>query len=376
MSSNKIFTEPIDQTREIYDAPNQNELRNVYNVGTYEYPKGLRNRDDLQHYIAFFINVRERSSLGRRYIDNKSAIQIQGSEFDRQRSTLSEEAIGSGAQIIVNNPGKIAGTFSLLKNIVTGKIVKDPLGSLAETGGVIVGAAVLGAGVRALDSDFLTSVNTSWRLKNVITLHLENSPTVRYGVNYTEKDLGTLTGLIAQSSAAAAANRLGEYGREAGARILAQLIKLPSIIPGGGTLADLRELSTRSRTNPFREVLFESVDYRTFNFKHRFFPVDAEESRKVREIIKNFKLHMHPEISADKFFYVYPSEFEIKYYYKDRENRFFNTMARCALIGMDIEYGGDQFATFEDGAPTEIGLSLTFRELEQITSQGVEKYGY
>jgi hypothetical protein len=41
---------------------------------------------------------------------------------------------------------------------------------------------------------------------------------------------------------------------------------------------------------------------------------------------------------------------------------------------MQVDYGGDQFSSFEDGAPTEIGLSLTFRELEQVTTQGVQ-YG-
>jgi len=374
MAFNNINPDPVDQLREIYDGPNKNQFSSIYNVQAFEYPIGLRTKEDLQHYVAFFINVREKSSLGTRYKDAGKT--FENSDFSRQQTAaLSTQDIGRGAQTVLDNAGKIGVAFSLLKNAK--KILSEPgrvTLEAAATGGFTRLAA---EGVKATSSDFLTSTNSTLRLKDVITLHIENSPTVRYGVNYTEKDLGTLTGLLVQGSAEAATGQIsGRFGREAISRMVAELIKLPSVIPGGGTLADLRELSTRAKTNPFREVMFESVDYRTFSFKYRFFPANEQESQNIRSIIKLFKLHMHPEISKDKFFYVYPSEFEIKYYFKDRENQYINRINRCALVGMDVEYGGDQFSTFEDGAPVEIGLSLTFRELEQVTSQGVELYGY
>lgn len=376
MAFNLLNPDPVDQTREQYDGPDQNQFKSVYNVGAYEYPFGLRTKDDLQHYVAFFINVREKSQLGRRY---KNANKLFDLSEDQRRTSaaLSTQDFSLAAQNILNNPALIGAGFSLLKNLTTGKVLKNPIGTVTEAAFTAGTTALAAAGIKELSSDQITATNSTYRLKEVITLYLENSPSVRYGVNYTEKELGSLTGLLAQGSAAAAAGKLtGEFGKEAVSRILADLIKLPSIIPGGGTLADLRELSTRAKTNPFREVLFESVDYRTFSFRYRFFPASQEESLKIRNIIKLFKLHMHPEISDDKFFYMYPSEFEIKYYYKDKENQYMNRIGRCALVGMDVEYGGDQFATFEDGAPVEIGMTLTFRELEQITSQGVEKYGY
>jgi hypothetical protein len=50
--------------------------------------------------------------------------------------------------------------------------------------------------------------------------------------------------------------------------------------------------------------------------------------------------------------------------------------ARCALTDLVVDYGGDQFVTFSDGAPIEIGMSLKFQELEQMTSEGIEANGY
>ena len=58
------------------------------------------------------------------------------------------------------------------------------------------------------------------------------------------------------------------------------------------------------------------------------------------------------------------------------ENNYLHKFARCALTDMVVDYGGDQFVTFPDGAPIEIGMSLKFQELEQMTSEGITKYGY
>jgi len=43
---------------------------------------------------------------------------------------------------------------------------------------------------------------------------------------------------------------------------------------------------------------------------------------------------------------------------------------------MAVDYGGEQFSTFQDGAPVEVGLSLTFTELESLTSGAIDSYGY
>jgi hypothetical protein len=43
---------------------------------------------------------------------------------------------------------------------------------------------------------------------------------------------------------------------------------------------------------------------------------------------------------------------------------------------MHVEYGGDQFASFSNGAPVEINLTLSFRELELITKETIRDRGY
>jgi hypothetical protein len=361
---------------------NQDEAQG-YNVGTFEYPENLREDPDTQHYVAFYILAREKSEVVRGLagaVENQEGLRppeliTRGSETDIRRNYRSAGnnlnlTDGKALGMIGNNLGSLAGLAVLLKDGISGisgtrviaaaatKVVVDKIAE--ETGEKFKGTAVGKA---------LFESGTTVRLKEVITLHMEEKPSVRYAVNYNTKDLGVLTGAIVQGSATDA-SKAKEFMGEGFARAIAELIKLPGII-GSSTLADIRELTTATRTNPFRQVMFESVDYRTFNFRYNFFPRSEKESKDVRNIIDLFKRHMHPELSENKFFHIYPSEFEIRYMYKTKENPYLHKISTCALTDMQVDYGGDQFSTFENGAPTQISMTLTFRELEQLDSKRI-----
>ena len=367
----------VDQRRQRFTGKYVNQdTAEGYNIGTYEYPDDLRERPDTQHYIAFYILAREKSKLGQYAKTNKQIIEA-GSAADVNRSVrfASETRLDltdkTALDFVTNNAGTLAGAAYILKNVT------DPtqwIKGAAVGAGVAAGMAVGSKILENTGADIRFDAGTTVRLKDVITLHMEERPSVRYSVNYNTKDLGIITGAIVQGSAAGL-NAGKQFLGEGFARAIAELIKLPGVI-GSSTLADIRELSTAEKTNPFRQVMFESVDYRTFNFRYNFFPKSLKESNDVRGIIELFKRHMHPELSPNKFFHIYPSEFEIRYMYKTKENPYIHKIAKCALTDMQVDYGGDQYATFENGAPVQIGLTLTFRELEQLDSKRVTHYGF
>lgn len=371
-----------DPKRDIVDRQRlQNDIKyknrdekSGYSIGTYEYPEDLRQRLDLQHYVAFYVLVREKSTLGKQLTEAGKVFDRtkESPEPERYVSRITAQDAGKGVKFITNNIGILAGAGILLSDLVQGKLglrtaVKAPVvGLLAEGTVAATNSLLAGSGTTVLDP------GTTSRLKEVITLHLEERPSVKYGINYTDKDMGVLTGALVQGSVAGVAKGSGIIG-EGFARAISELLKFASL--GGNTLDELRELSTATKTNAFRQALFESVDYRTFNFRYKFFPKSQKETDAIKQIIEMFKIHMHPELSPNKLFFIYPSEFEIRYFFKNDENHYFHKIGTCALTDMQVDYGGDQFSSFEDGAPTEIGLSLTFRELEQVTTQGVQ-YGF
>jgi hypothetical protein len=353
---------------------NQNSYLSEYRIGTLEYPEGLRQNPDLQHWVAFYINTRDKSIGGNKpsssytsttnpnYVDKKEQDRV--NLLNNSGSKLSQDALTATVPVTRDNAGKLAAGVTFITSIGMGSKVFDATTKAAAVG---VGARILVEVTKNLNLPNFTSGSTS-RLKDVITLHIEERPSVKYGVNYADTDMGLLTGLLVEGSAAATAGTLKGALPEMQARFIRSLLKVP-------VLNNITELATRERTNAFREVLFESVDYRTFNFRYRFFPKSFNESEKIKSIIDTFKLHMHPQLSEQKLFYLYPSEFDIEYMYGDKVNPYLHKFARCALTDMSVEYGGEQFSTHSDGSPVEIGLTLTFRELEQMTSERV-KDGY
>ena len=171
---------------------------------------------------------------------------------------------------------------------------------------------------------------------------MQERPSVSYGMNYQDRDMGILGGFLGADTAA---SENLDTSRNTGlmASLALQFAKLPSILPGLGNPADIIQLGAKVKTNPFREVFFEGIDYRKFNFRYKFMPKSENEVLSVYKIIDKFKEHMHPEIAAGGAFFLYPSEFEIAYYYNNKENGYFNKIATCALTDMSVEYGGTAF---------------------------------
>jgi hypothetical protein len=119
--------------------------------------------------------------------------------------------------------------------------------------------------------------------------------------------------------------------------------------------------------NAKAEQLFKGVDFRTFNLEYQFTPKSEDEAKAVLDIIRLFRYHMLPEFYDDaSFLYIYPSEFEVKYYKGDKENEFLEKQMTAVLTNCNINYTPNgQFNTFENGMPTQINMNLTFKELSK-----------
>ena len=84
-----------------------------------------------------------------------------------------------------------------------------------------------------------------------------------------------------------------------------------------------------------------------------------------------FKHHMLPEFKDEaKFLYIYPSEFNIKYYKGSDENKYIEKQMTAVLTRVNVDYTPNgQFNTFANGMPTQINLTLSFRELSVPTKE-------
>ena len=125
--------------------------------------------------------------------------------------------------------------------------------------------------------------------------------------------------------------------------------------------------------NPKKEMLFKTVDFRTFSFDYVFAPRDETEANNVMQIIKTLKFHMHPEYKDNNsFLYLYPSEFDVQYYTNDGINRYIHQHTSCVLTEFSVNYTPNgSFTTFANGMPTHISVTMTFQELVAPTKETI-----
>jgi hypothetical protein len=353
----------LDAYKESVNSAGGKVEKNKFNVKITQYPSDLQTAKNLQHYVLFNINVRGKSkfNVDKRQFEVKK---------DPNSANLSKDQLASNTIRFLTEGTAVVGTGVAVTSLVSK--AAEAFGKTGATTKVVskvVGAgAGLAVGATMASSDLLKK-DTTYRISDAIALYVDGPPSVKYSMNYANKELGTLLGVLS-GSVFDGQNLIGGSA-EAVTAMGATLAKLPGAF-GAADVSSALSLSSGTSLNPFKETVFESVDFRSFAFKYKFFPKNKKESDDVYNIIKTFKFHMHPEMSEGKLFFIYPSEFNIAYYFGSEENGYFHKFATCVLESMDVNYGGEQFSSFRDGSPTEINMSLTFRELEILTKNMIQ----
>lgn len=343
---------------------------NKFNFTSSMYPEDAQARQDLQHYIVFYINVRQSSKF-----DRGSRIGFVSNEGQNRTDAASVGVATTAVKIAAAGLVGAAAGYGLGARI--GRSIAQTASTFAKT--ALAGAAV-GAGAALLGgiggSGTIYEAEKTQRITDAIFLALQSAPSVKYGVAWETGELGTLGSLLAGGTSAADATRSGiNVSSDIARRMAETLASIPGALNSSNQIQNMIESSTKRVANPQREQLFKSVGFRTFQFTYKFMPKSPIETANIKSIIEKFKIHMHPELSDSGIYYIYPSEFDIQYYYKGAENTYFNKISTCALTDLVVDYGGATFSTFDDGSPTEYNVTLTFVELETMTKERVTE-GY
>ena len=135
--------------------------------------------------------------------------------------------------------------------------------------------------------------------------------------------------------------------------------------------------STGQILNSNLELLFNNVNLRSFPMNVTFSPRNYDESMMVKHIIRAFKSSMAakkgrkddgaPVGGSGGIFLKSPDVFSIRYLHNGKDHPFLNSFKHCALTGMSVNYtNAGTFASYADGTPVSIQMSLTFKELNPI----------
>lgn len=385
----------INQSTDTGDAGSSGK----YNISTLSFPENV-NSDDFPHYVSFFINVRGKSKFNQENRFKDQAITRPpdaGLTPDEIGRAINLTAAGAGAVLGVGAVKKF-GSYKAQQQVkrsggtqqkvdLAGKNSKTS--GAAQAAGAAAGAAA-GFGVSWLAQKAgpdILKPDQSYRISDVITLAVQEPPAVSYDAKYNDTKLGFLFGALGKTAGALEQGRAASMAAEAGVVGLSALAgaaigaKLQGTLGGaiggamaaGGVTGAAAQSMTKMVTNPFREMLFEQIDYRAFKFNYRFLPKNQAEVDNIKRIIDLLKFHMHPELSTGNLFFIYPAEFQIVYYFKGQENTYFHKIAPSALTNLSVTYGGaGGMSSFHDGTPTEVNLSLSFQELELLTKEKIQ----
>ena len=334
-----------------------------YAVEGYSYPENLMGHmaEYGSNYVLFYINVNEASKM----LDNPNAanltVDIDTSErvkkglAGKEYTTANVVAVQTGFGAVGG-----AGAGGALGGALAGK-----MGGGAAVG-ALVGGAVTGVGAAAVAANASGFSRAQKRLKTAIALHVPNQLSIRYGANWGEEEtFGMQAAQTGIEIAKALSKGQGAIAAKSTSEIVASLALSKG--PNAGAMSAMSGLAP----NPMKEQIFKNVDFRTFSVDYSFSPRNASESRSVLNIIAAFKYHMHPEYKdANNFLFLYPSEFDIVYYHNGAENMNIHRHTSCVLTEMNVNYTPNgNFNTFAGGMPTQINITMSFKELTILTKE-------
>lgn len=346
--------ETVDRSDTAHLNPENDKL----SYGTKYYPLNVGEFIDEGHYMIFYIvmnnttNFYMSTSKGGNLNIVKSQIAIQDTnETFADASTANVKAIKSGDRI----------DNSILRG---------------TTSGLTSGA-----------------LETHSVLSDAICLYMPQSGVKStYAVDYENADT-ELAGFLGNqlSELISGGGSLSDKLKQGGSALLDSLEPLLtraltgalSIIPGVGDINAAIDKGLARAMNPQMEFIFKRVPFRQFTYPFTFAPRNKKELESVHDIINLFKFHMLPEFNTmetqGRYFSV-PSEFEIRYMYRDRENLYLPKVSRCALTACDVDYAPqNKFKTFygdqKGASPVIINMNLQFTEMEIMTKETIAK-GY
>lgn len=218
-----------------------------------------------------------------------------------------------------------------------------------------------------------------------IILPIPSDLVERYGVQYSEKQLGVLGALqesgmlgsaaeglqnLTNESAASAGQSLGRIAGDAGNAAAIARNVIGTISDSAGNAFDR---ATGTILNPYNALQFTGIELRNHSFKYKFSPNNMAESQNLKAIIKEFKLRMLPEKKG--LLFNFPDVCTIEF--SDSKNALYY-FKNCYLKTMNVNYapsGNPAFFVKSGGGkdPVEVEITLEFGEIEPVTRNDIMK---
>lgn len=126
--------------------------------------------------------------------------------------------------------------------------------------------------------------------------------------------------------------------------------------------------------NPQKQMLFQGIDFRTFDMSFTFTPYSAKEAEDVKQIIKMFRKWAAPAASTAfaGMFWVPPAYFNIDFRFQGKTNTNLPRLQKCVVESIDVNYAPNGWSAHTDGAPVQTTVNITFKEIILVDRASIE----
>jgi len=325
--------------------------------GTYQFPKDVFENDQLGHYMVFYVNEQKRTKYdygGNSFVpqydfDEPTGLEVEGRRLDVKNNKTKGISSGRGEPDLSTSDRNRRAKVGIDSKTQTTKRISDSIALYLPPS-----------------------------IKDTTTAEYENMSTGLVGM-FAGKGFDFFQDFVNKDFDAAAAEGTGaavDFMKEVAKRSGAAFV---DALAGSDSSLALLNRGLGRADNPFMEVLFTTMGVREFSYNFNFAPRNSDETAEIQQIIQLFRFHMAPEMQqANSRYLTLPSEFDIHYMFKGkdghgRENDYFNRITTCVLTSVDVNYTPNGVRSFEDGSPTAIAMSLSFRETEILTKEKINE---
>ena len=233
-------------------------------------------------------------------------------------------------------------------------------------------------------------------LPNII-MYMPEDISTGFKANWTGKAFTNVgTSILQSAGAEGTLDKLEELGKgtfEALDRTLpiaaaASIRKLVQKV-GGDTLTndDIFGGISGAILNPNVELMYSGTDLRNFSLKYKLVPRDFNETVAINQILNTFKKAMLPKLDPGavmgttspgifKGFIGVPDLCRVAFMKGSKEHPRLPRYKMCAITAVDVNYTPDgAYATYKDGQPVAVELTLSFQETKMVFSEEIGGYG-
>ena len=222
-----------------------------------------------------------------------------------------------------------------------------------------------------------------------------------FAAKWEGKKFGQITtGLLASAGQDGNIKKLKEAGKTLDKALEKSMVEsAASIVTGlaqritGDTISagDLFGGISGVARNPNVEVLFQSMELRTFDLTFKMSPFDDQDALRIEAIIKIFKMAMLPQYNLgddvdvfgkdnkalDAGFIQVPKVCAVNFLRGSNRNRFLPRYKMCAITDVNVNYTPDNvYATIDRNMPVATELKISFMETKLVFSEDIKERGF